>query len=92
MSKLSDFVPSGEGGAGSRYVSEVYTATAGQTVFELYNSYQLGYSSLVVSINGTEQAPQPSTYTETNTKQVILSQGTDAGDEVVFRILQTVED
>lgn len=93
MSNLSDFVPSGEGGGtGSRYVSEIYTATSGQTVFDLDNNYQLGYSSLVVSINGAEQAPQDSTYTETNTKRVTLSEGAKAGDEVVFRILQTVEE
>lgn len=91
MSNLSDFVPTGGGGTGSQYVPEVYTATAGQTVFDLTNSYTLGYSSLVVMINGVVQAPQSSTYTETNTKRVTLSQGAEAGDEVVFRILQTVE-
>ena len=92
MSNLSDFVPTDGSGAGSQYVSEVHTATAGQTVFNLTNSYTLGYSTLVVTINGTEQAPQSSTYTETNTKRVTLSQGAENGDEVVFRILQTVEE
>ena len=92
MSNLSDFVPTGGSGTGSQYVSEVHTATAGQTVFNLTHSYTLGYTSLVVAINGTEQAPQASTYTETNTKQVTLSQGAEIGDEVVFRILQTVEE
>ena len=92
MSNLSDFVPTVGSGIGSRYVSEIHTATQGQTVFNLTNSYKLGYSSLVVIINGTEQAPQSSTYTETNTKRVTLSAGAEAGDEVVFRILKTVED
>ena len=91
MSNLSDFVPTGGGGAGAEYVSEVHTATAGQTVFNLTNNYTLGYSSLVVMINGVDQAPQSSTYTENNTKRVTLSQGAEVGDEVVFRILQAVE-
>ncbi|WP_420588187.1 hypothetical protein [Bacterioplanoides sp.] len=93
MSNLSDFVPSGDGGGvGSRYVSEVHNATSGQTVFDLSNSYTLGYSSLVVCINGAEQAPKSSAYAETNTKRVTLSEGVNAGDEVVFRILQTLEE
>lgn len=66
------------------YLVEEQTATSGQTVFTLANSYTQGISSLRVFINGVYQAP--SSYSETSTTSVTLSEGLDAGDKVIFII------
>ena len=60
-----------------------YTATAGQTVFTTPVAYPLSEGSLDVFINGVYQAP--SSYTETDTTTVTMSEGLDAGDLVVIK-------
>lgn len=93
MSKLSDFIQTGSNGGDGpvippHYVQELHVATAGQQVFNLMNDYVLGYGSLDVMINGIKQTPNTSTYEETNSKQVTLSAGAEAGDAVLFQILE----
>ncbi len=68
------------GGAGGVFNSETFTATAGQTVFTLTNSYTVGINSLNVYINGVHQ--QPDAYTETDATTITFSAGLDAGDTV----------
>ena len=63
---------------------ELFTATAGQTLFTLTEgTYQVGKSRLTVCVNG---AQQPSTaYTETSSSSFTFDSGLSAGDSVIAR-------
>jgi hypothetical protein len=63
---------------------ELFTATAGQTLFTLTEgTYQVGKSRLTVCVNG---AQQPSTaYTETSPSSFTFDSGLSAGDSVIAR-------
>lgn len=63
-------------------IVESFTATAGQTVFNLSNSYVPGNNQLQVYINGVYQAT-PANYTESSTTSFTLTSGAEAGDIVV---------
>lgn len=94
MSKLSDFIQTGSGGGGGdiippKYVQELIVATAGQTVFNLMNHYDLGYSTLDVMINGIKQTPNSSTYEETGSDRITLSEAAESGDAVLFQTLKS---
>ena len=66
---------------------ESFTATAGQTVFNLVNSYIPATNTLHVYVNGVRQ----SAYTETNATAVTFTSGLTLGDEVVFITNQYVQ-
>ena len=59
---------------------ETFTATAGQTIFNLTKSYIPATNTLHVYVNGVRQ----SAYTETNTTTVTFTNGLSVGDEVTF--------
>ena len=63
---------------------ELFTATAGQTLFTLTEgTYQVGKSRLTICVNG---AQQPSTaYTETSSSSFTFDNGLSAGDSVIAR-------
>jgi len=67
---------------GATHLSQVHTATAGQTVFTLSNAYVPNTGNLAVFINGVRQIP--TAYAETDTTTVTLSAGATAGDVVQF--------
>lgn len=58
---------------------DTFTATAGQTVFNLSNSYLKDTNSVNIFVNGVRQ----SAFTETDTDTVTLTNGASVGDEVV---------
>lgn len=80
---------SGKQPEGITYIQEVHTATAKQTVFALGNRYQPG--AIEVFIQGVLQTPGYDTYTETNALTITLSEGLQAGETVVFKILKMIE-
>lgn len=63
-------------------LKEQFTATAGQQVFNLTNSYIKGQNNISVYVNGVLQ----SAYGETSTTSVTLTNPASLGDEVVFII------
>lgn len=78
MSLYSEFLPK------LRAKTEEQSATASQTVFNLSTlSYEVGSGDLVVVINGKTQ-PRTS-YTETSSTVVTLSEGLESGDLVQFK-------
>lgn len=67
-------------GISTGYTQQSFTATDGQTLFTLSNTYTRGIGALAVYINGVFQ--DPSAFTETSTTSFTLSEGVDAGDLV----------
>lgn len=65
-------------------IRERQTSTAGQTVFNLANSYTVGNNSITVYINGIRQHNVD--YTETSTTRVTLATGTITAADVDFVI------
>lgn len=65
---------------------ELFTATAGQTLFTLTEgTYQINKSRLTVCVNG---AQQPSTaYTETSSSSFTFASGLSVGDSVIARYI-----
>ena len=59
---------------------ETFTATEGQTLFDLTKSYVPATNTLHVYVNGVRQ----SAYTETLSTRVTFTNGLSAGDEVTF--------
>lgn len=73
-------------------IVEKFTATQGQTAFDLANSYTPGNNELQVYVGGVLQNT-PENYTETSSTRVTFTVGLEAGDFVVvsnFRNLNTV--
>lgn len=73
-------------------IVEKFTATEGQTIFDLANAYTPGNNELQVYIGGILQST-PENYTETSTTRITFTVGLEAGDFVVvtnFRNLNTV--
>jgi hypothetical protein len=70
-------------------VREVYTATAGQTVFNLTNAYTPGINNISVFMNGSKLV-KTNDYLETNPTVITLTAGAAAqlNDELVFEIAQ----
>ena len=68
------------------FLPETYTATAGQTVFNLTNSYVPGSHNLAVYVDGLFVTD----YMETGTKQVTFTTGLIAGQQVNFILGQGV--
>ena len=66
---------------------ESFTATAGQTIFNLVNSYVPATNTLHVYVNGVRQ----SAYAETTATRVTFTSGLTLGDEVVFITNQYVQ-
>lgn len=64
---------------------ETFVATAGQTVFNLSNSYVIGNNQLQVYINGVYQTIGVN-YTETSTTSFTLTSGVESGDRVTAAI------
>lgn len=62
-------------------IVEKFTATQGQTIFNLANSYTPGQNELQVYINGAYQNT-PENYTESSSTQITFTSGLDAGDFV----------
>ena len=69
----------------THYAREDYTATAGQTVFNLGHSYQQGKNTLLVFVNGDLKKVSDD-YAETNDTTVTFNSGLNAGDKVAFII------
>jgi len=63
-------------------LKESYLATAGQTVFNLVNSYALGTNNISVYVNGVRQ----SAFTETSTTSITFTNPLSLTDEVLFLI------
>tara|TARA_X000001382_G_scaffold58660_1_gene40284 strand:- start:3414 stop:6350 length:2937 start_codon:yes stop_codon:yes gene_type:complete len=61
---------------------ETFTATAGQTAFNLSNTYLQNTNSVNIFVNGVRQ----SAFTETDNNTVTLTNGASVGDEVVVII------
>ena len=98
MSILSDLLPSlpGSGDSGPVTVntlSEIQSATKGQTVFELNQvSYRPGYDDLVLHINGVTQTMNDGVYTENSNQQVTLKAPLDQADEISFSVIRAEEE
>jgi hypothetical protein len=73
--------------------TEVFTATEGQTVINLTNSYPLGKGVLNVEIDGVKQFLN-SGYTETTTNSITIAEPLVAGQKVkvIIRGLEPTED
>ena len=73
-----------------RYFSEIQTATAGQTEFDLLQiKYRFGYQDLTIMINGVTQNRSANVYTETSGgTRVILLEGLNSEDQVSFVIVR----
>lgn len=70
---------------GSIGYRQLFTATAGQTVFgPLTNAYTVGAGQLSVYINGSKQ--YPNTYIETSTTSFTLTSPSDVGDIILVEI------
>lgn len=63
-------------------IVEKFTATQGQTVINLSNSYTVGADELQVTVQGVFQTT-PEAYTETSATQITFTSPLDAGDFVV---------
>lgn len=98
MSILSDLLPAlpGNGGSGPVTVntlSEIQSASDGQTVFDLDQvSYRPGYEDLVLHINGITQAMNAEGYTENSSQRVTLTAPLDQADEISFSIIRAEEE
>jgi hypothetical protein len=73
------------GTSGTVILRELHTATAGQTVFNLANTYTPGVNSLLVVVDG-KPLPALVDYAETNSTRVTFTAGLIAGQEVEFII------
>ncbi len=62
-------------------IIEKFTASAGQTVFNLANTYSPGTNQIEVFINGVFQVP-PENYIETDSDTITFTSGLTAGDFV----------
>ena len=72
-------------------LEEIQTATAGQTVFNLTNSYQPGTNTLQVFVDGVNQYDGSSySYTETNSTTVTFTAGLHVGALVKFTTAVTL--
>ena len=72
-------------GSISNNIVEYHTATSGQTVFNLNNSYKPGANDLLVFQNGILQKNNDD-YTETNDSTVTFSKTVNNGDIITFII------
>lgn len=61
---------------------KTFTATAGQTVFNLDFPYIQGVGALSVKVNGVAQFREGGAFTETSTTSITLSEPCEAGDAV----------
>ena len=68
-------------------IVEKFTATAGQTIFDLANTYTPGNDELQVTINGVFQTT-PESYAETDSDTITFVSGLSAGDFVVVSNLK----
>ncbi len=68
---------------------QVITASAGQTVFVSTNAYTPGANNIFVYRNGLKLI-SGTDFTETNSNTVTLTQGADAGDQIVLDVGTTV--
>lgn len=68
---------------------QVITASAGQTVFVSTNAYTPGTNNIFVYRNGLKLI-SGTDFTETNSNTVTLTQGADAGDQIVLDVGTTV--
>jgi hypothetical protein len=75
-----DFV--GLGGLLLGTVVEELSASAGQSVFNLSNSYLLGTNNISVYVNGIRQ--ESDAYVETDTTTITFTENLNAGDKVAF--------
>lgn len=80
--------PLASGTAVAAYVSEKFTATAGQTVFTLANAYQPAGNTLSVYVNGL-LVSLTTDYLETTANTVTFNSGLTVGDEVVCQVWRT---
>jgi hypothetical protein len=72
-------------------LEEIQTATAGQTVFNLTNSYQPGTNTLSVFVDGVNQYDGSSySYVETNSTRVTFNAGLHVGALVKFTTATTL--
>ena len=69
-------------GHGGKSVKETFTATTGQTVINLTNTYVQNINNVSVYVNGVRQ----SAYDETTTSSITLVNPLAAGDEIVVII------
>jgi len=65
-------------------IRETATATAGQTVFDLTNTYTTGLNAIMVYQNGSRLLNAD--YTETDSNTVTLNTGATLNDELLFEI------
>ena len=97
MSALSDLLPTLPGSNSSGPVivntlSEIQSATQGQTVFDLAQvSYRPGYDDLVLHINGVTQAMNSSVYIENSSQRVTLKAPLNQQDQVYFSVIRAEE-
>lgn len=68
-------------------IVEKFTATDGQTVIDLANTYNVGQNELQVTINGVFQVT-PENYVETDSDTITFTEGLDAGDFVLVSNLK----
>lgn len=71
------------------YLQEIQTATDGQTVFNLANSYTPGLGALRIFVNGLHYPSAE--YVETDTNTVTFTHSLVAGDQVAFIITSFTE-
>lgn len=72
-------------------VSESYTASDGQTVFNTTHAFTAGAGQTKVSIDGVPQ-PLGTSYTEVGTNEIVLSEGVPAGAVVTIALFELTSD
>jgi hypothetical protein len=68
----------------SKGLTQILTATEGQSVFVIDTSYTPGLNQVTVAVDGVNQLAE--SYTETDTSSITLSEGLPAGAKVAVTI------
>lgn len=69
-------------------ISQSFTATDGQTLFTLSNSYTVGNKEVFVTVDGVPQF-SGSGFSESSSTSITLSEGAQTGAKVIVTIYQT---
>jgi hypothetical protein len=67
--------------------TQTFTATEGQTLFTLSDTYQTGLNRIKVNIEGVPQY-SPTNFAETSSTSFTLTEGVSAGTKVVVELFQ----
>jgi len=87
LSTFDNVVGTGQSISASTITAETVTATQGQTLVPLTNSYAVASNTLEISLNGAVQV-SGTDYLETTSTSITFNTGLNAGDVVLARIFK----